>query len=258
MEEYIAEIFESKSGKEGVSRDLLKDSVTGEYFYPLFSHTMNEKLEASLAKRPQDSPPPITAIIDTGLMHDHPMIKGRIIGEVDLTGEGTEDLNGHGTAVCLIYSMYLPDARLLNVKALNGDGFGRKKDLIEAFKWIIDWKKQNNIEEYISVNISAGIYSKKWFLFQCKGDCDLCAVANEAAANKMRIFAAAGNEHGKAACPSVAESVFSIASTKDNGDIFKNSGRGEIPSFGNIVFSVPGRFSKDQIEEKYRDLEKDQ
>ena len=258
MEEYIVEIFESYPGKEKGSLDLLKDPATGEYFYPLFSNTMKDKLEASLRLRPKNSPPPITAIIDTGLMHEHPMIKGRIIDEVDLTGEGTEDLNGHGTAVCLTYSMYLPDAKLLNVKALNRDGVGTKKDLIEAFRWIINWKKKNNIQEYISVNISAGIYSRKWYFSQCKGDCDLCAIANEAADNKMRIFAASGNQHGKAACPSIAESVFSIASTKQNGELFKNSGNGEISNFGNILFSVPGRFSKDQIEDIYRDLETNQ
>lgn len=258
MENMIAQIMDADPGIDGRSLHQLRNPATGEYFYPLFSRKMKDQLETSLSKHPDNNRPLITAIIDTGLMYDHPMIKDRIIGEGDLTGEGTEDLNGHGTAVCLIYSMYLPNAPLLNVKALNQDGVGTKENLIQAFRWIIDWKKQNNIEEYITVNISAGVYSKKWLFFQCRGDCDLCEVANEAADNKIRIFAASGNEHGQAACPSVARSVFSIASATTTGRKFKNSGKGEISSFGNIILGVQGRFSQDEVDKIYQDLEKDQ
>ncbi len=63
------------------------------------------------------------AILDTGLLSEHPLINGRVAEEVDFTGEGPEDGNGHGTAVAI--RITIPDIpRYANVKVVKANGRG--------------------------------------------------------------------------------------------------------------------------------------
>lgn len=45
----------------------------------------------------------IVAFIDTGIMADHPQLRGLVVREKDFTGEGLEDRTGHGTIVVMTY-----------------------------------------------------------------------------------------------------------------------------------------------------------
>ena len=257
MEEKIVQILDSEPGKAGSSLGMLRDPITGEYRNPLFSQQMLDYRASFLALGKNESPGYVCAIIDTGLMHDHPMIKGKIIGEVDLAGEGAEDLNGHGTAVTLILLMYQSNLKLLNVKALDAQGRGTEKNLIAAFKWIIDWKKTNLPDERMFINISAGVYKERWGFFPCKGSCKICKVADEAVANDIFVFAAAGNEQGRTACPANAKSVVPVASVKLDGARLKNSGNAEIESFGNIIFGKHDDYTQSEIEAIYINEDED-
>ena len=82
------------------------------------------------------------AILDTGLMSEHPILKPLIDQSEDFTveQEGIEDQNGHGTLVSLILAVGLIskfDIRLLNGKVLNREGKGLEKNFIEGIRWAI-------------------------------------------------------------------------------------------------------------------------
>lgn len=68
------------------------DAKTGKYLlYP----------GAPLAKDLRVSDLARVGVIDSGVAKSHPQIAGLIVAEKDWTGEGIEDLSGHGTAVAL-------------------------------------------------------------------------------------------------------------------------------------------------------------
>ena len=60
-----------------------------------------------LTEFPHD-PNELIAITDTGVLANHPMLKGCIRQVVDFTGEGGEDRNGHGTLCALLARMAMP------------------------------------------------------------------------------------------------------------------------------------------------------
>ena len=255
MEERNVQILEAEPGKTGGHLDSLRHPKTGEYGFPLFSQQMLDYRDSLMNLGKVENSNPIYAVIDTGLMHNHPMIKDKIIAEVDLVGEGIEDLNGHGTAVSLILLMYQSNIQLLNVKALDSKGEGSKDNLIKAFKWIIDWKNTNFPSERIFINISAGMYIERFGLFPCNGTCDICKIADEASANNIFVIAAAGNEKGSTACPANAKSVMSVASVKLDGSRLKSSGRAKMQSFGSVIFGTPSDYQQSEIEAIYKSVE---
>jgi subtilisin family serine protease len=44
----------------------------------------------------------IIAVVDSGFDARHPVLKNSVSGQLDLTGEGIQDLSGHGTLVSLL------------------------------------------------------------------------------------------------------------------------------------------------------------
>jgi hypothetical protein len=146
---------------------------------------------------------PILAIFDTGIMHDHPLLKDCIVESVDFTGEGIEDFNGHGTMSALIAQVLSPfKNRFISVKVVGADGRGSSDDLVKGIHWLIEYKRKQNIEVF--ANFSIGVYSKKWGLFECQGNCKVCNIAMQAANQGIVICAAAGNTPGLTSCPARA------------------------------------------------------
>lgn len=216
----------------------IQDPVSGEYLFPLQSQgeqafqyrVMRASVKASfleqegareedfeafwevrwkelLAKRgKEDLTVPPVAFVDTGIISDHPLLKGCIIKQYDLTEEGPygQDINGHGTMMALEFragSFHKP--RIINVKVAGSDGRGSRDDLIAGIEWLINYQKESQFNGPI-LNISLGIYPNKWSLAPCRGTCPLCRVTIEAARHGFRVFAAAGNKHGVTSCPARA------------------------------------------------------
>lgn len=104
-------------------------------------------------------------ILDTGI-YPHRDFDSRIIKFVDfLLGKpGPYDDNGHGTHVAGIlggsgaasggkYCGAAPECNLISLKVLDRFGNGNKEHLLQAFRWILEYKKRYDIKV---VNISVG------------------------------------------------------------------------------------------------------
>src|SRR5688572_30681302 len=142
------------------------DSQTNQYFAPAL-----DRDRLGLGKGI------VTAILDSGVLLTHPLIARNVIHSVDFTGEGTNDLNGHGTMVALLAINQLPEADFINVKILDAEARGHERNFIKGFDWCIENRDKYRI---MTIILSAGVYHRKWGIFDCNGDCDLCKAAERA------------------------------------------------------------------------------
>lgn len=155
---------------------------------------------------PPDWKPPgdITfVVIDTGVCDDHPSLVGRVIEQVDLTGEGARDENGHGTAVAAILAVDLPGAPIISIKALGSQGgatVGRLSHALHVAEALLLKRGGTGV-----INLSAGRRSPS-----CDHNCPLCSTVRGIwDSSHIATVAAAGNEPGVTYCP--AKSAFSIS-----------------------------------------------
>lgn len=150
------------------------------------------------------------AVLDTGLLSEHPLVKGRVAEAVDFTGEGPEDGNGHGTAVAIrIKIRDIP--RYANVKVIKANGRGSPDYLLAGLDWVLTYRNQHP-DVPLSVNMSVGLRRTRNGR-QCEGDCDVCRAAIAVAESGAMVFAAAGNIAGETTCPGTAGVL-------DRADIF--------------------------------------
>src|SRR4051812_45817985 len=124
--------------------------------------------DQAVAKYPQYNGAGQTiAVIDTGIAYNHPAIKGKYAGGVDLvTGDGDPyDEDGHGTGLSAImvgnqftfggatYQGLATGARVLSVRVDNDRNVSDAR-YEQAFQWVIDNRTKYNITV---VNASFGI-----------------------------------------------------------------------------------------------------
>lgn len=222
------EILGTEPGKKGVLLDRLRDAKTGQYFAPSFpDHPVFDDIR-KLQQQGTSGRGAKCAILDTGMMLGHPWIRRTLEESIDLTGEGPEDSNGHGTLVTLIYLLTAPGSALLNVKIARADGRGEEKDLIRGMEIAVE-------KGALVMNLSVGVYHKKWGLLDCRGDCPVCQAAERAAKAGVLVCAAAGNEPAKTYCPAKVGlvkqgiGVMSVAAFDyERGTLAPYSGKGSI------------------------------
>jgi subtilisin family serine protease len=130
------------------------------------------------------------ALIDSGMLRNHPDLAGHVADEIDFTGEGPEDKFGHGTMVALDLVHKAPDVKIVSVKAVDASGRGRVGRLLQAMAWV-RWRADVRI-----VNMSLGIFRP-----QCTGDCSVCQAAGRMADAGKIVLVAVGNTEGLEACP---------------------------------------------------------
>lgn len=112
----------------------------------------------------------IVAIIDTGCDVNHPDLKGRVIDGKNFTTDYEKDEsqyldnNGHGTHVSGTIAAnadekgvvgVAPEASLLILKALTGEGSGKFQWIIDAINYAVDWKGPQN-EKVAVISMSLG------------------------------------------------------------------------------------------------------
>jgi subtilisin family serine protease len=151
----------------------------------------------------------VIAILDTGLLSIHPDVKNRLVDQVDFTGEGVEDENGHGTKVALITLIIARDVGLISVKALSRDGTASPETLLRALQWLEQDRRAQ------VVNISAGVFRPL-----CRGDCDICEATRRVTQSGKIPTVAAGNRRGITSCPGKAsDSVVTVTAVDAEGNL---------------------------------------
>ncbi|AXH95442.1 S8 family serine peptidase [Ornithinimicrobium avium] len=140
----------------------------------------------------------ITAVVvDTGVLPDHPSLRGRVDAMIDLTGTGREDRHGHGTVVAAILAAQAPGVRIISVKAVRDDGTA---DVSLLAAGIV--RAGLELPDGGTVNVSAGRRTPG-----CSGTCPLCSAVISLKAGVV-VAAAAGNLPGITYCP--ARSTISV------------------------------------------------
>lgn len=113
----------------------------------------------------------VVAILDTGCQADHPDLQRQIIGGQNFTADfngdpdNYDDNNGHGTHVAGTVAASLrqgggiagvaPEAKMLIVKVLNGEGSGDYAGIISGIHYAIDWTGPNG-EKTDVISMSLG------------------------------------------------------------------------------------------------------
>lgn len=133
------------------------------------------------------------AVVDTGVCDDYPPLVGKVLEQVDLTGEGVRDEHGHGTAVAAILLAHSsPFTEVLSVKAL-----GRDKTATVG-RLSLGMRKAAEMlgERGRIINVSAGRRTP-----ECTGECPLCTTVTQLQDDGFIVVAAAGNSVGVTYCP---------------------------------------------------------
>lgn len=161
---------------------------------------------------PWSDDPVVMAVVDTGVCDDYPPLADRILEQVDLTGEGLRDEEGHGSAVTAVLLAYSsPTTRVISVKALD------RKKVATIGRLSLGMRKA---AELLSgrgqiINVSAGRRTP-----DCVGDCPLCTTVTQLQDEGFLVVAAAGNTVGMTYCPArVAISVSTTDPDAADGDV---------------------------------------
>ncbi|MER5358641.1 S8 family serine peptidase [Streptomyces sp. NPDC002785] len=168
------------------------------------------------------------AVLDTGVDATHPDLKGQILDTKNFTSSpDTKDRVGHGTHVSSIaagtgaksggkFKGVAPDAKLLEGKVLDDDGFGDDAGILAGMEWAV-------AQGADVINLSLG-----------GGDTPeidpLEAAVNKLSADKGVLFAiAAGNEGdgaGTVGSPGSADAALTVGAVDDNDKLAEFSSRG--------------------------------
>ncbi len=236
-EEPIVELMGIGAGESGDYLAAVYDPGTHTYYFPQTPETRFDPLTLVRDVRADAA---AMAFLDSGMLVDHPAIRPRLRHSVDLTGEGVEDFNGHGTLVALLGVS--PETALVNVKVLDRFGRGKMSWLAKGLECCTANAKRYNIRV---VNLSAGIYQKKWGFLECKSDCSVCNAARALYESGVMLVAAAGNDgREKLPCPQrvgLLEDTFLVVEAADplSGKAKDYSGRGNIAAPEALIRKVP-------------------
>ncbi len=170
------------------------------------------------------------SILDSGVDKEHTALKGLVKAEFNAinSGEPTNDILGHGTAVAGIIAAQnnekglmgvSPNVELYSAKVLDNEGNGTLESIVKGIKWSIE-------NEVDIINLSFGISKDKPLLEK---------TIKEATNNGIIVIASAGNRFGgEVDFPATYDNVFSISAVDRDNKI------ASFASKGKIDFVAPG------------------
>jgi tetratricopeptide (TPR) repeat protein len=163
----------------------------------------------------------VIAIIDSGILPEHPLLAGRIVEMVDFTGEGAGDKCGHGTIEAIRHLWQEPRARLLIVKAFDRTCRAEVGNLIAAINYL---RRRTDVGYvFVAGGVDVNQYSGGW---------EACRIADEvvgALGLTWGKFVATTGNIGSAGrwCPAEAEHVEGIqVADSDTYERPSDGGRG--------------------------------
>lgn len=154
------------------------------------------------AKGNADSP--LVALIDTG--------DNNADSAVNLTKDGNEDVNGHGTSMdAIIRKAAHGNVGILSIKAMNDDGTGTLTNITAAIQYAID-----NNADIINMSIAAKADANSRRVMQ--------NIVDKAAEKNIKVVAAAGNYSDAASdyLPAGLSNVITVSAADKNGVLQKN------------------------------------
>jgi subtilisin family serine protease len=173
------------------------------------------------------------AVLDTGIDPDHPDLEGAIELTRDFTGEGIEDLNGHGTHCAGVIAARqneigfigtAPLASLLVGKVLRNSGAGTLEAVAAGVRWAVEERV-----DILSMSLGA-----------TEGSAQLFEAIHTALARGVIVICAAGNSGAlftnSIGYPGRYGSVITVAAHDQHGQPSGFSSRGSA-----IDFMAPGQ-----------------
>ncbi|EMA49838.1 S8 family peptidase [Halococcus salifodinae] len=143
--------------------------------------------------------------MDSGIDPDHPVFEDVAIQQVDVTGSGTGDAVGHGTAVLGQITRTAPEADLIALRIFGAEGRTKNNVIMRAYEWLHD-----NTDAYDVVNMSWGSQENSRAINR---------VHNGLVETGIRDVVSAGNSGKRSGSPATAERAFSIAACTEDGAI---------------------------------------
>ncbi|AKB37112.1 TPR domain protein, putative component of TonB system [Methanosarcina siciliae C2J] len=132
------------------------------------------------------------AILDSGVLSDHPYLKDRMDAIEDFTGHGPQDREGHGTAVALNLAMTASDASILIGKVYENDDVPLSEyinRIARGVNWAIDSGAR-------IINLSVGMEKRTEDISKYSGCSEavknVCKAINRAIENRISVLVAAG------------------------------------------------------------------
>jgi serine protease AprX len=150
------------------------------------------------------------AVLDTGVDKNHPALLGKVVDEVDLSGEGIGVPGNHGTHTAgtvasndAVFRGVAYQADIVNIKVLTAAGFGAPASVIQG----LDQAVRRNARV---ASLSLG-WSEPFHGWVCNdADCILCQAADNAAKLGVTVVVAAGNEGNVVATNPAFAGMFNI------------------------------------------------
>ncbi len=174
----------------------------------------------------------IVAVIDSGVMADHPDLQGRLVPGYDFVDNDdvAQDDFGHGTAVAGIIAATInngqgiagiaPNAMIMPVRVLDADGIGRYSDIAQGITYATDHGAK-------IINLSLGGDSSSEIM---------TSAIDYAVAHGVQVIAAAGNNGGAVMFPANYAPVIAV------GSVDPDLQRSSFSSYGpEIDLMAPGR-----------------
>ena len=172
------------------------------------------------------------AVLDTGVDVDHPDLVKAIEATEDFTGDGVEDVNGHGTHCAGVIAArrnnvgfvgVAPECQLLIAKVLGNNSSGSNSDVASGVNWAVD-----SGADIISMSLGGP-----------DSDASLFRAIHRALMENKIVICAAGNEgslfQNSIGYPGRYGSVISVGAHDHNGNPAGFSSRG-----GEIDLMAPG------------------
>ncbi|MGG0755963.1 S8 family peptidase [Brevibacillus laterosporus] len=160
------------------------------------------------------------AVIDTGISHSHPDLKGQVKGKVSvISGAGRNNLGGHGTHVAGTIAAVAnnrgivgiaPQVDLYDVQAFGADGTANISDIIAGLNWAIEQKVD-------IINMSFGTSEDHPAFHQA---------LRVASRNGIKLVASAGNNGGGLEYPAAYREVIAVGAINQQAKLAEFSARG--------------------------------
>ena len=193
--------------------------------------TVNKQINYTAATDLTSGAGIVVAVLDTGVDIHHSDLQSSLMGGFNFIspnllpddiadGLGDNPAYGHGTMVAGIIHRIAPDATIMPLRVLNGDGTGTLSDVLAALAYAV----QSGAK---IINLSLGTYEYSQFLEEAIQD---------AQAKGVLIVASAGNNSTNAPhYPAAYAGVQSVTSVEEN---YAKSGFGNYGSW--VRFVAPG------------------